>query len=92
MIYDGGAQDIPWVSTTSEHERFATERGKIERVFAKVKQRYSSLNAGRRISPSDMAKRWKAALIFSHLDHLAECDVCKMQGKPVPKDFVTLFS
>ena len=90
VLYDNGAKGLNWVITESQHELFKSERGKIERVFAKAKQRFKSFSMGTRRKPRVLAKRWKVALIFCHLDHLAEIDICRVQGNPPPRDFVTL--
>ena len=91
-MWDQGADAAIDFVVTGGDERFKKARGKIERFFAAVTQKFKSFSRGSRLSQKGLMKRWKSALILLLLDELAQDEVRKIQGKPTKFDIVTTFS
>jgi hypothetical protein len=88
-MYDGGAAQVPW-AINEKNTEFARERGKIERFFALMQMKFKSFKRGHNTKKKEIFKRVKAALVLVMLDNCARIDVCRRQGKKLPKDLVTI--
>ena len=91
-MWDGGADPAIDFVVMKGDKKFKKERGKIERFFAMVVQKFKSFCAGSQLAQKTLMKRWKCALILLLLDELAKDVVRKRQDKMRKLDIVTVFS
>jgi hypothetical protein len=91
MLYGVSHGAVPWAVRADGKKTFLkSERGKIERYFAKVKKMFPLLAHPTNRAPRKVARQFKAACILSHIFDIAVVKLCEKQGIQPPKDMVTI--